>query len=145
MTTHRATTVLLVEDSPGDARLFHVAFAASDVPGTLHHASDGEAALAFLRGEGEPERAPDVDLVVLDLDLPDTHGAEIIGAVRADPSLRTIPVIVLSSSAEPDHVEEAYERGANAYLVKRDDFDELLALVESIGEFWFEEAELPPG
>lgn len=135
--------VLLVEDNPGDVRLFQLAAVGADVPLSLQVATDQGEALAALREETGTGGRPPVDVVVLDLDLGDGHGTEVLRAIRGDASLETLPVIVLSSEAGADAVEETYDLGANAHLEKGADYAETRELVESIATFWFETVELP--
>lgn len=144
MTPAQATPdVLLVEDNPGDAELFRLAFEESELPGTLHEVSDGAAALAFLRDEGGPDSSPPVDIIVLDLNLPEVHGTEVLAEIRGDPALRRTPVLILSTSEADEDINEAYDLGANAYMTKPMAFDDTLALVDALNSFWFTVGELP--
>lgn len=144
MTPAQATPdVLLVEDNPGDAELFRLAFEESELPGTLHEVADGAAALAFLRDEAGPDSAPPVDIIVLDLNLPEVHGTEVLAEIRADPALRRTPVLILSTSDADDDINEAYDLGANAYMTKPMAFDDTVALVDALDSFWFTVGELP--
>lgn len=141
--TQDGPDILLVEDNPGDVELFQLAFEESDIPGTLHVASDGVAALAFLRDEENSGTAPPVDIVILDLNLPEKHGTEVLREIRDDPDLKTIPVLILSTSGAKEDINQAYYLGANAYLTKRMAFDDTLTLVEALNNFWFEVTSLP--
>lgn len=144
MPRHECPELLLVEDNPGDAELFRQALSEADVEASLHVAPDGRSAREFLHvGESRsPDRAP-VDLVVLDLDLPDVRGTDLLAELRRDDALHAVPTLILSSSTDRADVKAAYDRGANAYLTKRTDFEETVVMVESLGEFWFDVAELP--
>ena len=135
--------ILLVEDDPGDVTLLREAMDASDVRGNLRVAQNAEEALSLLDGSGDGPSPPAVDVVVLDLDLPGMSGLEFLDALNADPARRTTPVLVLSGSARGDDVAAAYERGANAYLVKRGTFEGTVGLVEAIDAFWAGLVELP--
>ena len=135
--------ILLVEDDPGDATLLREAMDASDVRGNLHVAPTAEEALSLLDGSGRGSSPPAIDVVVLDLGLPGMSGLEFLDALEADPARRTTPVLILSGSARGDDVAAAYERGANAYLVKPGTFEGTVGLVEAIDAFWVGLVELP--
>lgn len=143
MSSQSVPDILLVEDNPGDVRLFEIAVEAADVPGRIHVATGGEEARSILSSSAGSTRSPPVDLIVLDLDLPGSHGSDLLREIRADVSLKSIPVIVLSTSEEPGDIDEMYALGANAYLTKEMDVDETLRMVETLCEFWFETAEHP--
>lgn len=135
--------ILLVEDNPADMRLVREAVAEHALDATLHWVSSGEAALNFLRRQGADHDAPVPDLVLLDLNLPGVHGHEVLQAIKSDPATLHIPVVVLSSSAEPSDVLRAYRSHGNAYVVKPDDFERFIELVGSIQSYWFEAVRLP--
>ena len=144
--TRRADTrdVLLVEDNLGDTRLVEEAFKEVSIDATLHAVPDGDEMLDFLYQRGDHESAPHPDLVLLDLNLPSTHGTELLKHVRDDPELRHLPVVILTSSADRDDVADCYQNNANAYLTKPTSHDEIVSLVESIEDFWFDRVQLPP-
>ena len=135
--------ILLVEDNPGDVALFQEAVEESEVRGRLRVASTGADALSMVEAGDAPASEPPVDLVVLDLDLPDRPGLAVLEALKGDPDTRPIPVVILSTSDDRADVRRAYELGANAYFEKRMHFAETVALVEALRAFWFEAAELP--
>lgn len=135
--------LLLVEDNQGDADLFRHAVEESDLEGTLRVATTGEEAITMLTGADSSAAVESIDLVVLDLNLPDRSGLEVLAALRDDPSTRRIPVLMLSTSEDRADVRSAYRLGANAYLVKRDDYEETVGLVEALNAFWLEAATLP--
>ncbi len=139
----QALCILLVEDSPADIRLTEEALRDSPMVDTLHVARDGEEAMDFLRQRGAHADAPRPDLVLLDLNLPRKNGAEVLAEVKAHPSLRRIPVIVISGSSADQDVRNAYDLHANAYLRKPRDYPGLRDLVETIECFWLEQALLP--
>ncbi len=136
--------VLLVEDSDADVELLRAAFAEALPAAELRVAWNGEEALAVLL---DPDRPPLPDLILLDLNLPRVGGLEVLQAVRAagEPGVRRLPIVVLSTSDAPADVHRAYELGANAYVPKPFDVDELLRVGRSLAEFWFRSAVLPRG
>jgi CheY-like chemotaxis protein len=145
MTTIRSTPidVLLVEDSPGDVRLTREAFRETNGAVTLHVASDGVEAMAFLRREGENANAPRPDFILLDLNLPRMDGREVLVHIKEDPELRTIPTIILTTSEADADVLKSYELNANAYLKKPVTLEAFEALVRSINDFWLTKVMLP--
>ena len=136
--------VLLVEDNPGDVRLVEEAFESVGVDTDLSVVRDGEAALAFLFRRGEYADAPRPNLVLLDLNLPRRDGMTVLDELKDDPDLRRVPVVVLTGSEAPEDVAGCYERHAAAYLTKPVDPQGFVALVESLADFWFSLARLPP-
>ncbi len=136
--------ILLVEDNPGDARLTREALAASGVRNTLHDVRDGEQALAFLRREGAFQTAPTPDLILLDLNLPRRDGREVLEDMKGDPSLKHIPVVVLTSSQADEDILRSYRLHANCFITKPRDLDELTAVLRGIEQFWFSIVKLPP-
>lgn len=135
--TARPIEILLVEDSPADVELTIEALKDARVANTMSHAWDGVEAMAYLRSQ----RAP--DLVLLDLNLPKKDGREVLAEMRADPKLEMIPVVVLTTSAAEVDVLQSYQLGANAYVVKPVDFDQFLASIRSIENFWLSVVRLP--
>jgi len=134
--------ILLVEDNPADARLVREALTEGEVPVQLHWSTTGEAALAYLRGsDAAPSPLP--DLVLLDLNLPGLNGQELLSAIKTDPVLKRIPVVVLTSSSNPTDVHAAYDRHCNAYLAKPQDYDAFLSLVASLHQYWLRSVLLP--
>lgn len=140
----RPIEVLLVEDNPGDVRLTREALREAKVRNHLHVAPDGVAALAFLRREEEHAGAVRPDLILLDLNLPRKSGREVLEEIKADPSLRAIPVVILSSSEAEQDILRAYDLHANCYVTKPVDLDQFITVVKSIEEFWFTIVKLPP-
>jgi two-component system, chemotaxis family, response regulator Rcp1 len=135
--------VLLVEDSPGDVRLTREAFRDADVSIRLHVASDGVEAMAFLRRQDEHIHAPRPDLILLDLNLPRMDGREVLAQVKEDPNLKTIPTVILTTSAAEADIMKSYELQANAYLSKPVQLDAFESLVNSIKDFWLTRVKLP--
>lgn len=135
--------VLLVEDSPGDARLTQEAFREANSRTNLHVASDGVEAMAFLRQEGNYAHAPRPDFILLDLNLPKMDGREVLAHIKSDESLKTIPTIILTTSNAEADIVRSYQLQANCYLTKPVQLDDFEALVKSINEFWLTKVKLP--
>jgi chemotaxis family two-component system response regulator Rcp1 len=135
--------VLLVEDSPGDVRLTQEAFREANKSVHLHVASDGVEAMAFLRHEGAHVHAPRPDLILLDLNLPKMDGREVLANIKNDESLKTIPVVVLTTSDAEVDIAKSYQLQANCYLTKPVQLDAFETLVKSINDFWLTKVKLP--
>jgi CheY-like chemotaxis protein len=135
--------VLLVEDDPGDVVLIKEAFEYNKVHNTLHIVSDGVEALEFLHRRGRYEEAPRPDLVLLDLNLPRKDGREVLEEVKADRDLRTIPVVVLTTSEAEEDILRSYDLHANAYVTKPVDFDRFIEVVRLIDDFFVTVVKLP--
>jgi len=136
--------ILLVEDNPGDVRLTQEAFEEGKIHNELHVVKDGVAALDFLYQRGEYADAPRPDVVLLDLNLPRKNGDEVLAAIRDDPDLERLPVVVLTSSDAQEDVVRSYELQANAYLTKPVDPAEFIETVRSFQEFWLSVVRFPP-
>lgn len=138
--------VLLVEDDPGDTLMITEAFADNKVRNRLSTVADGVEALAFLRREGTFADAPRPDLILLDLNLPRKDGRQVLEEIKDDPELRTIPVVVLTTSEAEEDILRSYSLHANAYVTKPVDFDRFIEVVRQIDEFFVEVVRLPqPG
>ncbi|AFZ69610.1 response regulator [Deinococcus peraridilitoris] len=137
--------VLLVEDSLADVVLMQEAVQESMPHTRLSVAGHGVDALRFLRREASFEDAPRPDLILLDLNMPLKGGLEVLSDLRDDPELRSIPVLVLSTSDRREDVERAYDLGANTYLVKPRDLPGFFALMQQMNDYWFRSARLPQG
>jgi two-component system, chemotaxis family, response regulator Rcp1 len=135
--------VLLVEDSPGDVRLTREAFKDVKVNVNLHVASDGTEAMAFLLREGEQSTAPRPDLILLDLNLPKKDGREVLEEIKKNDDLKTIPVVILTTSASDADILRSYMLHANCYITKPVDLQGFLAVVKSIDGFWLSVVQLP--
>jgi CheY-like chemotaxis protein len=142
-TTASPIEVLLVEDSPGDVRLTKEAFKDAKVHINLHVASDGAEAMAFLAREGKHENAPRPDLILLDLNLPKKDGREVLEEIKENRSLKSIPVVVLTTSASEEDILRSYLLHANCYITKPVDLDGFLKVVRSIDSFWLSVVKLP--
>ncbi|HJT23547.1 MAG TPA: response regulator, partial [bacterium] len=121
--TENKIKILLVEDNPSDAKLVSLALKGSDVPHELVVLSNGEAVLDYLQQNGPYAGSPRPDLVFLDLNLPRLNGVEILLEIRKDPSLRYLPVVVLSVSDAPENIRESYDAGADLFITKPTDLD----------------------
>ena len=135
--------ILLVEDNAGDVRLTIEALRESKVRNNLHVASDGVQAMDFLRQQGHYEHAIRPDLVLLDLNLPRKDGREVLAEIKADPKLKTIPVVVLTTSRAERDVLQSYELQANCYITKPVDLEQFITVVRSIEDFWLTIVTLP--
>jgi len=135
--------VLLVEDDPGDVLLIREAFEDNKVANRLHVVADGVEALEFMRQTGAYADAPRPDLVLLDLNLPRKDGREVLAEVKDDERLRTIPVVVLTTSQAEEDVLRSYDLHANAYVTKPVDFDRFIGVVRQIDQFFVSVVKLP--
>lgn len=137
--------VLVVEDSPADIYLIRRSLSMGEIPKYLSVVTDGEEALEFLTRSGRYNDAPRPDLILLDLNLPKMDGREVLEKIKADPDLRRIPVLVLSTSRSDRDVSGAYEHHANCYLAKPSELDEYLDVVRAIETYWLSCVALPGG
>jgi CheY-like chemotaxis protein len=139
--------VLLVEDDPGDALIateaLERATGISSIPHDIHVVGDGLQAMAFLRGSGEYVGAARPGLILLDLNMPRMDGREALALIKQDPSLRSIPVVVFTTSAAEADVMACYQAHANAYVTKPMELDDLECVVAQIGAFFTSVARLP--
>ena len=136
--------ILLAEDNPGDVRLTEKALEHGNILNNLHVVNNGVEAIKYLRREGENDEEPRPALVLLDLNMPKKDGREVLEDMKADPELRRVPVVVLTSSEAEEDVVRSYELNANAYLTKPVDFDGFVDIVKRIEDFWFSVVKMPP-
>jgi len=136
--------ILLVEDNPGDVRLTREALKEGKVLNNLSVTPDGIEALAFLRREGKYANESRPDIILLDLNLPKKNGSEVLAEIKSDPSLRRIPVVILTTSKAEEDVVKTYDLHANCYITKPVDLDQFITVVQSVEEFWFTIVKLPP-
>ncbi len=141
--TPRPIEILLVEDNPGDVRLTVEALREGRVPNNMNVAGDGVDAMAFLRREGKHAGVRRPDLILLDLNLPRMDGREVLAAIKADPGLRSIPVVVLTTSRAEQDVLKSYDLHANCYITKPVDLDRFITVVKTIEDFWLTIVTLP--
>jgi chemotaxis family two-component system response regulator Rcp1 len=135
--------ILLVEDSPTDALLTKRALADARLINRLHIVEDGVQAMAFLRREPPYAEMPRPDLVLLDLNLPKKNGCEVLAEMKADDSLKVIPVVVLTTSRAEEDVLKSYKLHANCYVVKPVDFTSFAEAIAILEKFWFAVVTLP--
>lgn len=128
--------ILLVEDNEPDVLLTLEAFEDARVPNRLHVARDGVEAMRFLRGEGEHSGAPRPDVILMDINMPRKTGLEVLEEIKADPGLRSIPVVMLTTSQADDDVRASYERHASGYVVKPVGFENFLGAMRAFEAFW---------
>ena len=135
--------ILLVEDNEGDVGLIEEVLEDTKIRKHLHIAEDGEEALLFLHGEGKFRGSPRPDIILLDLNSPKKDGRDVLREVKEDKNLRSIPVIVLTTSNSEKDIIRSYELRANAYVTKPLDLNQFIKVIESIANFWFEVVKLP--
>jgi len=143
MQSNRPMRFLLVEDSEGDIELTRAAMSEAKVSNEMSVVRDGVEAMAFLRKEGEYADAERPDLILLDLNMPRMDGREVLKAIKEDPCLASIPVVVLTTSNAEQDVLKSYNLHANAYITKPVDFDHFIKVVQTIEEFWLVIVTLP--
>jgi CheY-like chemotaxis protein len=135
--------VLLVEDDPGDVLMTREAFEDHKLRNNLFVVTDGVEAMRFLRQQDEFADVPVPDLVLLDLNLPKMDGREVLAAIKEDPALRAIPVVVLTTSEAEEDVVRSYTLHANAYVTKPVDFESFVSVVQQIDDFFVSVVRLP--
>ena len=139
----RVVDVLLVEDDPGDVLMTREAFDHHKIRNHLHVVNDGEQALQFLRRTGDYASAPRPGLILLDLNLPRRDGLEVLAELKADPGLRVIPVVILTTSQAEEDILRSYALHANAYVSKPVDFEHFMDVIRQIDNFFVTVVELP--
>ena len=137
--------ILLVEDNPADVRLTQEALKEGKVFNNLHWAKDGVEALDFLKQRGRYESSPRPDIILLDLNLPKKDGRQVLSEIKQDPSLRAIPVVILTTSQAEEDVLRSYDLHANCYVTKPVDLEKFILVVKSIDMFWLTIVTLPNG
>lgn len=135
--------ILLIEDRNSDIDLMREALQECDKPHRLHVVRNGEEALAFLRRQDKYTTAPRPDLILLDLNLPKLNGHEVLSVIKADPNLKFLPVVVLSTSTTPQDIRQSYELQANCYITKPVDLDQFIEVVQITVDFWLSLVTLP--
>ena len=135
--------ILLIEDNPGDARLTQEALKDGKVRNILHVVYDGEEATDFLFKRNQYKNAPRPDLIILDLNLPKKNGQEVLAEIKADDSLKSIPVIILSISKQEQDIVRSYNLHANCFIIKPIDLNQFFEVIKSIEDFWLTLVKLP--
>jgi CheY-like chemotaxis protein len=136
--------ILLIEDNLGDIRLIEEVFKDAQIDNQMQVALDGEMAMEMLRKEGEHSLTTRPDLILLDLNLPKKDGREVLKEIKADKSLKCIPVLVLTTSTAEDDLVEAYQNNANCYITKPFDLNHFIRVVGIIEDFWLNIVKFPP-
>ena len=140
-------TILLADDDADDRMLTRDALAESRLANDLRFVEDGEQLMAYLRREGRfnsPESAPRPGLILLDLNMPRKDGREALREIKGDPTLRSIPIVVLTTSKAEEDIYRTYDLGVNSFITKPVTFDGLVSVMRGLGRYWFEIVELPP-
>ena len=144
MNGKKVMDILLVEDDAGDVELTREGFAAGKMFVNLHTVDDGIKALRFLRHEEPYANAVRPDIILLDLNMPRMDGREALKEIKTDECLRSIPIVVLTTSESDADIFKSYDLGANCYISKPVGFDDFLKVVQSLEDFWFSVVKLPP-
>lgn len=140
-------TILLADDDPDDRKLTHDAFMENRLANEFHAVEDGEELLDYLHRRGKFENLrgePLPGLILLDLNMPRKDGREALKEIKADPELRRIPIVVLTTSKAEEDIVRTYDLGVNSYVTKPVTFKSLVELIRVLGRYWFEVVELPP-
>ncbi len=138
--------ILCAEDDPDDQMLMRDALAESKLANRLVFVADGEELMAYLRRRPpytDPATSPRPGIILLDLNMPRKDGREALGEIKADPRLRSIPVVVLTTSSAETDILRSYDIGASSYITKPVSFDGLVSVVQQLGKYWFEIVQLP--
>ena len=135
--------ILLVEDNEGDVGLVEEVFEEAKIRNVIHVAEDGEEAMLFLNKESPYKDAPTPDIILLDLNLPQKDGREVLEEIKTDENLKRIPVVILTTSKAEEDIVKSYDLHANSYITKPVDFDQFIRVVKSIEDFWLEVVRLP--
>jgi CheY-like chemotaxis protein len=146
-TEGKMITILLADDDPDDRKLTQDAFVENRLVNVLHCVEDGEELMEYLRRQGryvDQKDAPLPGLILLDLNMPRKDGREALKEIKADPELRRIPIVVLTTSKAEEDILRTYDLGVNSYVTKPVTFKSLVELIKVLGRYWFEVVELPP-
>jgi CheY-like chemotaxis protein len=135
--------ILLADDDEDDRLATADAFRRHRLANDFYTVNDGEELLDFLHRRGKHQDAPRPGIILLDLNMPRLDGREALREIKSDPQLRTIPVVVLTTSREEEDILKTYDLGANSFIAKPVGFEELIKIVEMLGQYWFQVVELP--
>lgn len=139
-----SVNILLAEDNPADVRFTQEAFKEAKVINSLHVVPDGVEAMDFLYRRGKYSEAERPDVILLDLNMPRKNGYEVLAEIKADPDLKRIPVVILTTSEAESDVLKTYNLHANCYITKPVGLDQFIEVVQTIESFWFTVVVLPP-
>ncbi len=142
-----STVLVMADDDPADCLLTEKALRKADITCPLYVVHDGAELMDYLTHRGDyadPAAAPRPSLILLDLNMPKVNGTEVLARLRDEPELRSIPVVVLTTSDEERDIASSYALGANAYLVKPSAFDDMVSVAEIVKAHWLEAVRLPP-
>lgn len=142
--TQQSIDILICEDNLGDVYIINNVLRNSSSNYEIHHVSDGEAAMEYLQNQGDYQEASRPDLILLDLNLPKKHGFEVLQEIKTHPELKTIPVIVLTSSKSDQDILKSYELFGSCFVTKPFDFEEFSNAMQDIEKFWLNLVKLPP-
>jgi chemotaxis family two-component system response regulator Rcp1 len=143
MSAFQDLEILLVEDNEGDIRLTIEAFKEAKIRNHIRVVRDGEEALAYLKKEASYADVETPDIILLDINLPKVDGKEVLNVMKTDPLLKSIPVIMLTTSSAESDVQESYANHANSYVIKPVDLDKFMEVIRSIEEYWISIVKLP--
>jgi len=135
--------ILLVDDNPDDIMIAKRAFLKSQIHNKIFVTHNGEEAIQFLRKEGKYKDVPSTGLIILDLNMPKVDGFEVLETIKGDEKLKSIPVIVLTSSSRPEDIERAYKLGCNSFIVKPVSFEDFIEAVMEIKRYWLSLSKIP--
>lgn len=139
----RPAEILLVEDNDNDVILTRESFKMSKLAVNLHHVKDGEECMAFIRKQGKHAAAPTPDIILLDLNLPRMDGREVLAEISNDKSLRHLPVVILSTSADEQEILKMYKLRCSSYIVKPVNFEQFVRVIQSFSDYWLTVVVLP--
>ncbi len=144
--SRKSITILLADDDADDRMMAADALEESRLANDVRFVEDGEELMDYLRRRGkysDPAAAPRPGLILLDLNMPRKDGREALREIKAEPNLRTIPVIVLTTSKAEEDIYRTYDLGVNSFITKPVNFDSLVGVMRALGKYWFEIVELP--
>ena len=142
-TIAKSIEILLVEDNSGDVRLTQEVLKDNKLRNNMYVAGDGVEAMMFLHREDKYADAPRPDVILLDLNLPKKDGREVLAEIKRDPNLKSIPVVILTTSNADEDIIKSYNLHANCYVTKPIDLNQFIKVVKSIKEFWLTVVKLP--